>query len=106
MIIFIWFIFFLKGQSNIEQSLNFLKYIKNKNIERIKNKAYKVPIIFVKNGEDLINGGNGNVLFQELKNILQKNDLMDLYDSFEDKNNINQQTLKLISFLMKMKMKI
>ena len=90
--------FFLKGQSNIEQSLNFLKYIKNKNIERIKNKAYKVPIIFVKNGEDLINGGNGNVLFQELKNILQKNDLMDLYDSFEDKNN-NKPTDSKIDFL-------
>ena len=90
--------FFLKGQSNIEQSLNFLKYIKNKNIERIKNKAYKVPIIFVKNGEDLINGGNGNVLFQELKNILQKNDLMDLYDSFEDKNN-NKPADSKIDFL-------
>ena len=62
--------FFLKGQSNIEQSINILKYIKNKNIEREKNKAYKVPIIFIKNGEDLVKGGNGNVLFQELKNSL------------------------------------
>ena len=82
--------FFLKGQSNIEQSINILKYIKNKNIEREKNKAYKVPIIFIKNGEDLINGGNGNVLSKELKNVLKKNNLMDLYDNnFKKKDYLN-----------------
>ena len=46
--------FFLKGQSNIEQSLDLLKYLKNKNKEREKNKAYKIPIIFIKNGYGLI----------------------------------------------------
>ena len=87
--------FFLKGQSNIEQSINILKYIKNKNIEREKNKAYKVPIIFIKNGEDLVKGGNGNVLFQELKNSLKKNDLIDLYDSFDEKNNNKEPNAKI-----------
>jgi GTPase Era involved in 16S rRNA processing len=87
--------FFLKGQSNIEQSLNLLKYIKKKNVEREKNKAYKVPIIFIKNGEDLVKGGNGNVLFQELKNSLKKNDLVDLYDSFDEKNNNKEPNAKI-----------
>ena len=87
--------FFLKGQSNIEQSLDLLKYLKNKNKEREKNKAYKVPIIFIKNGEDLVKGGNGNVLFQELKNSLKKNDLIDLYDSFDEKNNNKEPNAKI-----------
>ena len=88
--------FFLKGQSNIEQSLNLLKYIKNKNIEREKNKAYKVPIIFIKNGgEDLVKGGNGNVLFEQLKNSLLKNDLIDLYDTFDKKNNNKESDSKI-----------
>ena len=87
--------FFLKGQSNIEQSLDLLKYLKNKNKEREKNKAYKVPIIFIKNGKDLVKGGNGNVLFQELKNSLKKNDLIDLYDSFDEKNNNKEPNTKI-----------
>ena len=82
--------FFMRGQSNIEQCINTLKYINDKNKEKIKNKAYKVPIIFIKNGEDLINGGNGNVLSKELKNVLKKNNLMDLYDNnFKKKDYLN-----------------
>jgi GTP-binding protein EngB required for normal cell division len=82
--------FFMKGQSNIEQCINTLKYINDKNKEKIKNKAYKVPIIFIKNGEDLINGGNVNVLSKELKNVLKKNNLMDLYDNnFKKKDYLN-----------------
>ena len=46
--------FFMKTQSNIEQCIDMLKYINNKNKERIKNNKYKIPIIFIKNGEDLI----------------------------------------------------
>ncbi len=46
--------FFMKAQSNIEQCIDMLKYINNKNKERIKNNKYKIPIIFIKNGEDLI----------------------------------------------------
>ena len=90
--------FFLKGQSNIEQCINILKYINNKNKEKIKKKAYKVPIIFLENGEDLKKDGNGKVLFQELKNVLQNNDLMDLYDPLEENNN-NKKSNSKINFL-------
>ena len=92
--------FFLKGQSNIEQSIETLKYINKKNLERKNNKQIKVPIIFIKNGEDLIPGGNGQILFQELKNVLKKNNLLDLYDPPENNNinDINNQKNK-INFL-------
>ena len=73
--------FFLKSQSNIEQCIDMLKYIKKINIEREKKQKNKIPIIFVKNGEDLIKGGNGFIFFQQLKNELKKNDLIELYDS-------------------------
>ena len=78
--------FFIKGQSNIELGIEVLKYIKKKNLAREKKNLFKVPIIFIKNGEDLSYEGNGNVLFQELKNFLSKNDLLDLYDSFGKKS--------------------
>ena len=44
----------MKEQSYIEQCIDILKYINNKNKERIKNNKNKIPIIFIKNGEDLI----------------------------------------------------
>ena len=78
--------FFLKGQSNLEQCIEVLKYINNKNLEREKNNNYKVPIIFIKNGEDLQFNGNGQPFFQELKNVLKKADLMNLYDPTGNKN--------------------
>ena len=82
--------FFMRRQSNIEQCINTLKYINDKNKEKINNKAYKVPIIFIKNGGDLINGGNVNILSKELKNVLKKNNLMDLYDNnFKKKDYLN-----------------
>ena len=73
--------FFMKGQSNIEQSIEILNYIKKKNSEK-KSNEFKIPIIFIKNGEDLIDGGSGEVLFQELKKVLTNHNLLDLYDSF------------------------
>ena len=93
--------FFLKGQSNIEQCIETLKYIKKKNLEREKNQQNKVPIIFIKNGDDLIPGGTGQVLFQELKNVLNKNGLLDLYDSSESNNtnNNNNKQNNEINFL-------
>ena len=90
--------FFLKAQSNIEQSIGTLKYIKQKNIERERNKLPKVPIFFIQNGKHLIPGGNGQILFQELKNILKKHNLLDLYDSFDD-DKINNNPQKEINFL-------
>lgn len=91
--------FFLKGQSNIEQSIGVLKYIKKKNIEREKNNLNKIPMIFIKNGEDLEPGGNGKAFFQELKNILNNNNLLDLYAPLEGEKNDNKQSKKEINFL-------
>ena len=92
--------FFLKAQSNIEQCIEILKYIQKKNLERERNKQDKVPIIFIKNGEDLIPGGNGQILFQEIKNLLKKYELLDLYDSSENSNtNANNKQNKEINFL-------
>lgn len=83
--------FFLKSQSNIEQCIDLLKYIKNRNIERIKMKKNTIPIIFIKNGEDLIKGGNGNEFFQQLKNELKKNNLIDLYECPKKENDHKEE---------------
>ena len=92
--------FFLKAQSNIEQCIETLKYIQKKNLEREKNNQDKVPIIFIKNGEDLIPGGSGQILFQQLKDVLKKYELLDLYDSSENKNiNADNKQNKEINFL-------
>ncbi len=79
-------IFFIKTQSNLEQCIDMLKYINNINIKREKNNLNKIPIIFVKNGEDLIKTDIKPIIFQELKNQLQKYDLLDLYDSSINQN--------------------
>ena len=80
-------IFFIKAQSNLEQCIDMLKYIKNINIKREKQNLNKIPIIFVRNGEDLIKTDIKPIIFQELKNQLQKYDLLDLYDSSINQNN-------------------
>ena len=72
--------FFIKSQSNIENCIDILEYIKNKNIERVKKNKNKIPILFVKNGEDLEKGGSGSAFFQQLKNELKKYSLIELYD--------------------------
>ena len=64
--------FFMKGQSNIEEGIEILKYIKKMNLEREKNNNFKIPIIFIKNGEDLKKEGSGDILFDELKKLLKK----------------------------------
>ena len=79
--------FFVKGQTNLEQCIKLLKYINKKNLERVKNNNYKVPIIFIKNGEDLTINGNGQIFFLELKKVLNAADLMNLYDPPEKINN-------------------
>ena len=77
--------FFLKSQSNIENCIDMLEYIKNKNEERKKKNKNKIPIIFVKNGEDLQKGGNGTAFFQQLKNELKKHNLFELFDDYINK---------------------
>ena len=89
--------FFMKGQSNIEEGIEILKYIKKMNLEREKNNNFKIPIIFIKNGEDLKKEGSGDILFDELKKLSKKYDLIDLYDSFGEKS--NKLALSQIDFL-------
>ena len=78
--------FFIKGQGNLEESIDMLKYIKNINIKREKENLNKIPIIFIKNGEDLEKNDNKPIIFQELKDFLKKYDLIDLYDSSINQN--------------------
>ena len=90
--------FFIKAQSNLEHSIDMLKYIKNKNIEREKNKLNKIPIIFIKNGEDLVSTNDTPIIFQELKKELEKYNLLDLYDPSINEN-INKQEYNIQNFL-------
>ena len=60
--------------------------INDKNKERKKKNMNKIPIIFIKNGEDLISKDKP-VFFQYLKNELKKYNLSDLYDSTINNNN-------------------
>ena len=85
--------FFVKGRSNLEQCIELLKYINKKNLQREKNNYYKVPIIFIKNEEDLTINGNGQIFFQELKNVLNNADLMNLYDPPEKINNNEEKEI-------------
>ena len=78
--------FFIKAQSNIEQCIDMLKYIKDINLERAKNNKNKIPIIFIKNGEDLNITEEEPTIFQDLKNELTKHNLIELYDSSVNKN--------------------
>ena len=79
--------FFIKAQSNLEQCIDMLKFIRDINLERSKKNIYKIPIIFIKNGEDLNKNESKSILFQELKKQLQKYNLLDLYDSSINQNN-------------------
>ena len=79
--------FFIKSQSNLEQCINMLKYIKEINNERRRNNKNTIPIIFIKNGEDLNKNQEKPILFQELKKELQKYKLMELYDNSININN-------------------
>ena len=80
------YFFFIKAQSNLEQCIDMLQYINDKNKERIEKNMNKIPIIFIKNGEDLISKDKP-VFFQYLKNELKKYNLSDLYDSTINNNN-------------------
>ena len=82
-------LFFIKAQSNLEQCIDMLKFIHDLNSKREKKKLNKIPIIFVKNGEDLKKDGETPVVFQELKKQLQKYNLSCLYD-----NSVNQNIVK------------
>ena len=79
--------FFIKAQSNLEQCISMLQYINDINAKRKNKNKCEIPIIFVKNGEDLIITHEIPIVFQELKKQLKKYNLMGLYD-----NSINKKT--------------
>jgi len=83
--------FFIKGQSNLEHCIDMLKYIKENNRIMIKNKKGPIPIIFIKNGEDLTINNEKPQIFQYLKGELKKYNLFELYDpKIEIKKEINE----------------
>jgi len=73
-------LFFIKGQGNLEDCIDMLRFIRNKNIERKKNNINEMPILFVKNGQDLKDNYVPK-FFEYLKNFLKKNNLIELYDN-------------------------
>ena len=88
--------FFIKAQSNLENCIEILEYIKNKNEKNCKEGIKKIPLIFIKNGEDLeINNGTP-AFFKYLKGELKMNNLFELYDdkfnqkTKEEENKINE----------------
>ena len=62
----------MRKQSNLDNSIELLKFIKTKNDERAKNKLTKVPIIFVRNGVDLNNNQGAGSFFQKFKKWIEK----------------------------------
>ena len=66
-----------------------LKYIQEIN----KKRNFKIPILFIKNGEDLDKKESNPKIFQELKKELEKNDLIDLYDSSINTNEIKEYNM-------------
>ena len=78
--------FFIKAQSNIEDCIDMLEYIRDKNKDRKKKKIYPIPVLFIKNGEDLISKDKP-VFFDYLKKALSENNLLELYDSSINENN-------------------
>ena len=57
-----------------------LKYIKLKNEKNVKEGNKKIPLLFIKNGEDLEINSRVPTFFQYLKSELNKKDLLKLYD--------------------------
>ena len=79
--------FFIKAQSNLENCIEILKYIKNKNEKNFKEGIKKIPLIFIKNGEDLEINNETPAFFKYLKGELKMNNILELYD-----DKFNQKT--------------
>jgi len=79
---------FIKTQSNLENCIEILKYIKLKNEKSVKEGNKKIPLIFIKNGEDLEINNETPSFFKYLKSELKKNNIFELYDDkFNQKTN-------------------
>ena len=82
--------FFIKAQSNLENCIGILKYIKFKNEKIFKEGMQKIPIIFIKNGEDLKSNKETPPFFKYMKGELQKYKLLELIDYKYDKKEENK----------------
>ena len=80
-------IYFFIKESNLEQCINMLKYINEINNKRKENNINRIPIIFIKNEEDLTISQEKPIIFQELIKKLEKYNLMELYDNSININN-------------------
>ena len=81
--------FFIKAQSNLENCIEILKYIKFKNEKNVKEGNKKIPILFIKNGEDLVINETPT-FFKYLQTELN---LHKIYDELYD-NKFNQKSRK------------
>ena len=66
--------------ANLEDQIDFFKFLQNINKERTENKQKKIPIIFIGN----LNVGKDGI--DALKKILKENNLMDLYEKIDKTN--------------------
>ena len=74
-------IYFMFGKNaNLEDQIDFFKFLQNINKERTENKQKKIPIIFIGN----LNVGKDGI--DALKKILKENNLMDLYEKIDKTN--------------------
>ena len=88
--------FFIKAQSNLENCIEILKYIKLKNEKNFKKGSNKIPLLFIKNGEDLEINNEIPSFFKYLKGELKMNKISELYDDkfnqkiSDEENKINE----------------
>ena len=87
--------FFIKAQSNLENCIEILKYIKLKNEKIDKKGNKKIPVLFIKNGEDLEINNETPPFFKYLKSLLKMNNIFELYDDkFNQKANYEENKIK------------
>ena len=80
--------FVLKGNSNLENFVEFFNYLIKLNNDRIKNNKKKINIIFI------FNQGIGDSSEQSLIKFLQDHKLMELYEKIENSKNKKKLSYK------------
>ena len=80
--------FFIKAQSNLDNCIEILQYINLRNKKNIKDGKIKIPLLFIKNGEDLVINNETPAFFKYLKSVLKMHNIFELYDEkFNQKKN-------------------
>lgn len=80
--------FFIKAQSNLDNCIEILQFINHRNKKNVKDGKKKIPILFIKNGEDLVINNETPAFFKYLKGVLKTNNIFELYDEkFNQKKN-------------------